>query len=370
MTKLLLHEFHQARGAQFLPSDNAEAVESYRGDVPAEHRALTESAGVLDLSFRSRICLTGADRVRFLHGQVTNDIKGLRVGRGCYAALITAKGKMTSDLDVFCLADELLLDFEPGLTATVSERLEKYVIADDVQMVDVAPNYGLLAVEGPKAYEVARMAGVASALPEDGFSFVAIELGEAGILYVANNPRLGSKGFDLFAPNAFMPQLAEKLVDAVNKVGGRICGMNAFEIARIEAGIPRFGIDMDETNLPLEAGLENNGISFTKGCYIGQEVISRIRTYGQVAKALRVLRLGGAGDCLPQKGDKIFKDAKDAGYVTSAVASPKSGAKVALGYVRKEVNQIGTDLVVQAADGNIPATISGLPFGTEQFVSA
>jgi len=149
-TGLPLHEFHQSLGANFSTLNDAETVEDY-GDVLAEHRALRETAGVLDLSFRGRVCLTGADRGRFLHGQVTNDVKKLRASEGCYAALTTAKGKMQSDLNIFCLPDELLLDFEPGLTATVTARLEKYIVADDVQVVEVAPHYGLLSVQGPKA---------------------------------------------------------------------------------------------------------------------------------------------------------------------------------------------------------------------------
>src|SRR6185295_957213 len=193
MGTLALDEFHQGLNATFADVNGAEVVSHY-GDPLAEHAALSENAGVIDLSFRSRLCLTGADRVRFLHGQITNDVKRLKTGEGCYAALVTAKGKMQTDLNVFCLADELLLDFEPGLTAAVSERLEKYVIADDAQMVDVAPHYGLLAVEGPKADEVLRVAGISSELPDKRFSFVAIEqgeAGEAGVLYIANNPRLG-----------------------------------------------------------------------------------------------------------------------------------------------------------------------------------
>src|SRR6266850_2906498 len=119
---LPLHELHESFGARFTTVNGAEVVADY-GDSPAEHAALRESAGVLDLSFRSRICLTGADRVRFLHGQVTNDVKRLRVGEGCYAALVTAKGKMESDLNIFALQEELLLDFEPGLAPTVAQRL-------------------------------------------------------------------------------------------------------------------------------------------------------------------------------------------------------------------------------------------------------
>src|SRR3954464_8034499 len=125
-----LHELHQKLGANFIGISGAGVVANY-GDTAAEHAALRNTAGVLDLSFRSRICLTGADRARFLHGQVTNDVNALQPGQGCYAALITAKGRMQSDLNIFRLADELLLDFEPGLTQAVSSRLEQYVIADD-----------------------------------------------------------------------------------------------------------------------------------------------------------------------------------------------------------------------------------------------
>src|SRR5437667_616799 len=145
MTPLILHEFHEKLGARFISTNDSEVVGNY-GDVSPEYGALVESAGIFDLSFRSRACLTGNDRIRFLHGQVTNDVNGLTTGRGCYAALITAKGKMQADLNIYRLKDELLLDFEPGLTPGVSQRLEKYVISEDVQITDVAGLYGLLSV--------------------------------------------------------------------------------------------------------------------------------------------------------------------------------------------------------------------------------
>src|SRR5260221_1310196 len=148
MEKLTLHELHQGWEGQFGSVNGAEVVADY-GDRSAEYRALREAAGILDLSFRGRICLTGEDRVRFLHGQVTNDIKGLKVGAGCYAALTTAKGKIQADLNIYSLEDELLLDFEPGLTEMLSQRLEKYLVADDVQVVDIGSVYGLLSVQGP-----------------------------------------------------------------------------------------------------------------------------------------------------------------------------------------------------------------------------
>src|SRR5438552_2004439 len=148
-----LHDYHQKLGAKFISVNEAEVVANY-GHVLSEHKALVENAGILDLGFRSRLCLTGTDRLQFLHGQVTNDIKGLTLGNGCYAALITAKGRMQSDLNIYRLQDELLLDFEPGLTQTVSQRLDKYVISEEVQVTDVAGLYGLLSVQGPKAAAV------------------------------------------------------------------------------------------------------------------------------------------------------------------------------------------------------------------------
>jgi len=359
MERLSLHEFHEGLGATFTLINGAEAVGDY-GEWTSEYAALHETAGVLDFSFRSRLCLTGADRSSFLHGQVTNDVKGLRVGEGCYAALITAKGKMESDLNIFCLADELLLDFEPGLTAKISERLEKYIIADDVQAVDISPHYGLLSVQGPKADAVASGLGVS--VPEKPLSYVKVADPTLGDIYLMNQPRLGTKGYDLFVPVNALGAVTDKLIAAAKSSGGRACGWQAFETARIEAGLPRFGADMDETNIPLEAGLEARAISFTKGCYIGQEVISRIRTYGQVAKALRGLRLDDGLKNLPSRGDKLFHGEKESGYVTSAAASPKLRANIALGYVRKEANELGTELILRTPRGESAARIVELPF--------
>jgi len=361
MHPLVQHKFHHRLGAQFVEFNGAEAVGHY-GDPLAEHAALRNSAGVLDLSFRGQLCLTGADRVRFLNGQVTNDVKSLRTGEGCYAALVTAKGKMQSDLNIYCLQDELLLDFEPGLTATVLQRLEKYIIADDVQVVDVAGHYGLLSVQGPQADAVVRGLGLSNDLPATPFSFVKVADATLGEIYLMNQPRLRTSGFDLCVPTAALGAVADKLIAALKSAGGCACGWQALEMARIEAGIPRFGADMDETNIPLEAGLENRAVSFTKGCYIGQEVIARIRTYGHVAKALRGLRLACDLKTLPVKGDKLFHAGKEVGYVTSALASPMYQATIALGYVRREHNQIGTELLLRLADVESRVQIVELPF--------
>lgn len=352
MNPLPLHKFHRSLNANFSSLNGAEVVADY-GDLVAEHRALHESAGVIDLSFRGRLCLTGADRVRFLHGQITNDVKKLRVGEGCYAALTTAKGKMQSDLDVFVLPDELLLDFEPGYAMTVAQRLEKYLVADDVQVVDVAPLYGVLSIQGPKAKGLEAFVDW-SDRPFGSVKFSDAELGE---IYVINNPRLGSTGFDLFVPVNSMETVADVLITTLPVIGGRAVGWSAFETARIEAGIPRFGVDMDETNLPQECGIEARAVSYTKGCYIGQEVINRIHTIGHVNRELCGLRLADDLKSLPVKGDKLFQGHKEVGYITSAVHSPRFNANFAFGYVRRDTNMVGSDLQFRTNAGESEAKI-------------
>jgi len=373
---LQLHEFHEGLNTRFTQVNGCEVVEHY-GDPLVEHAALRGAAGVIDLSFRSRLCLTGADRVRFLNGQVTNNVKDLRAGQGCYAALVTAKGKLQSDLNIYALADELLLDFEPGLATAIAQRLEKYVIADDVQVVDVAQHYGLLSVQGPRSAGVVkglglnwRSLGTAASdspgsevgVPDQPMNVVSTKDATLGELYLANLSRFGLGGLDLLVPTPALGAVMDKLIAAARSAGGRACGWQACEMARIEAGIPRFGIDMDETNLAPEAGIESRAISYTKGCYIGQEVISRIRTYGQVAKALRGLRLADNRAQLPVKGDKLFHGEREVGYITSALASPALKANIALGYVRKEANEIGMELRLRSATGESAVRIAGLPF--------
>jgi folate-binding protein YgfZ len=363
MVALPLHSWHQVRGGRFDLRNGNECVADY-GNPQAEYAALTQSVGLLDLSFRGRICLTGSDRVRFLHGQVTNDIKSLRPGLGCYAALITAKGRIQSDLNIYSLEEELLLDFEPGLTAVVVERLERYIIADDVQVVDVAAAYMLLSLQGPLAAEVAAGLATGSAPPQKAFEFIKFGSTEAGERYLVNQPRLGTSGYDLFVPASELEALAASLEGVVKRAGGRVCGWGAFNLARIEQGIPLFGVDMDDTNLPLESGLETRAISYAKGCYIGQEVISRIRTYSEAARQLRRLKLLDDSPELPAKGAVLWSQGRQAGYITSVANSAQLGGTVALGYVRKENLHPDSELSLRIAGGEQRVRIVGPPFGS------
>jgi folate-binding protein YgfZ len=266
------------------------------------------------------------------------------------------------------LPDELLLDFEPGLTSKISQRLEKYIVADDVQVVDVAQHYGLLTVQGPKSATVVEALQIFTELPAKPFQSVKISDATLGEIYLMNQPRLtGSAGapsvggFDFFVPIDSLGAVADKLIAAAKSVGGRACGWNAFEMARIEAGIPRFGADMDESNIPLECGIEARAVSYSKGCYIGQEVINRIHSIGHVNKELRGLRLADGLKQLPANGDKLFHDGKEAGRVTSAVRSAALEANLALGYVRREANAPETELVLRGVE-ETKAVIVELPF--------
>jgi folate-binding protein YgfZ len=358
---LSLHDWHAARNARFDQLGGREIVTCY-SDVLSEYTALRHTAGVLDLSFRGGLCLTGADRQQFLHGQVTNNVRDLHAGEGCYAALVTAKGKLVGDLQVYCLADELLLDFEPGLAAGIVQRLQNYIVAEEVQIVDVSDGYGLVSVQGPQAAAVLQTACGAPALPAGKLDALHLPQENWGELLIVNHPRGTSAGFDLFAPVHACQNLVEELSHAAAALGGRLCGWNALETVRIEAGLPRFGADMDETTLAPEAGIEDRAISYSKGCYIGQEVIARIRTYGQVARALRGLRCLSEPAVCPVKGDKLVHNDKEVGQVTSFVFSPALQAYIGLGYVRREVNQIGTRLALHTAGDEIAVEIVPLPF--------
>jgi folate-binding protein YgfZ len=177
-----------------------------------------------------------------------------------------------------------------------------------------------------------------------------------GEIYLARNDRFGATGYDVFVPIELQRESAERF----KRAGARPVSIDSAEIVRIENGIPRFGVDMDENNLAPETGIQSRAISYSKGCYIGQEVIARIRTYGQVAKALRLMRIEGEG-ALPEKGAKLFRDGKEAGYITSSAHSPRFQARVALGYVRKEANALGTRL--NLATGGNSAEIVAIPGG-------
>lgn len=363
MSPLALHTFHARHGGSFAEINGAEMVAHY-GDPLAEHAALRQAAAVLDLSSRGRLCVLGRDRERFLNGQVTNDVRALRPGQGCYTALVNAKGRMEADAFIYRLAEEFLLDSEPGCGPTLAQRLVRYVVADDVQIADAGPHYGLWSVQGPQAAAVVGALALSGDPPAPPLSFTTHRHPHFGELYVMNQPRVGLPGFDLFVPLPAMEALGERLLAAARAHGGRLAGWEALETARIEAGIPRFGADMDRTTLPPEAGLGAQAISYTKGCFIGQEVLARIRTYGHVNRILCGLRLADELTELPARGDVLLKNGREVGHLTSAARSPVWNAHLALGYVHRDHHTVGTILTLRRRTGESPVQIIQLPFST------
>ena len=288
--------------------------------------AAPASRGWLDLSPRAKFRLTGGDRVRFLNGQVSNDVRALRPGAAVLACVMTAKGKMSADAFIRPWPGEaLLVDAEPELREALAARLERYIIADDVLLEDVTDEWALLhAVGGWLPPEPPPPAFAAPG------SFLAFETN-----------RLGRHGTDFFAPAA----TADSLRAWFAADGTRALDAEETERARIAAGVPRWGTELDEDTIPPEAGLEERAISYTKGCYIGQEVISRIKSVGRVNRRLCRLRAAGplaVGDELRAVGEPL--EARPAGRVTSAVRD--GGASwIALAYLRRPHDVHGGTLV-------------------------
>lgn len=341
------------------PNGTAPSVFS---DIGKEYDYLKSGLGLIDQSRRGRVCLLGEDRVRFLNGQITNQLESLPTGYGVLAGLVNAKGKLEADLRVYVLRDELLLDFEPGLTDKITQRLEKYIIADDVEAVDVSEDYGTFSILGPLARQAILSHPEIHKVPDTelGVEIIAREDGTEWVLI--RNSRWGVEGYDILAPWDELIPLAEHLTDFAKDNHGGWIGEIAQESHRIEAGWPKYGVDMDESNLAPETGLEKSAISYNKGCYIGQEVIARIRTYGQVAKSLRGFWLPENLETSPQPGAELFFNGKKVGYLTSSLKSSKYGRWIALGYARKECNKPGSRLKVGAAEAEVEATIVSLPF--------
>ena len=303
---------------------------------PDQYRALHEGAGFIVREDRGRIVLRGADRKSYLHGLLSNDIEALQPGGSCYATLLTAQGRMISDMRVFDLGDLLLLDLESAVTAVVAEHLDKFVITEDVSVDETTASSGQIGVYGPNARQVLDATVSATGAPP---------------LFVVESSDLGVDGFDVIVPRARV----EEWTNALARAGALPVTRDTVDVTRVEAGIPRFLVDMDTATIPLEAGIEERAISMSKGCYVGQEVIVRVlhRGGGRVAKKLVALVLEGEA----QRGDRLFAGEREIGRITSAVHSPRLGKRLALGYVQRDFVEPGTQLTVPTADGTLAAVV-------------
>ncbi|MCI0421575.1 MAG: aminomethyltransferase family protein [Acidobacteria bacterium] len=356
--KLQLHETHQAAGAVFTEFFGWEVPQQF-SSVENEYETLRHSAGLIDLSCSGIFELKGDDRTRFLHGMVTNDIKSLTPGSGCYAAFLSPQGRMVADLRVFCLEESLILETEPSAGEKLAPALRKYIIGDRPQLLDRSEELALLSLQGPKATEqLARLVSQPLAL-EGSCDHLETTLAGANIRVCRVN-RTSAGGYDFIMNRQSLPLVWHSILK-IGKADGLLpAGFEGFNVHRIEAGIPYYGLDMEENTLPIEAGLERNAISFTKGCYIGQESVARITYRGHVNRKLSGFRFSGSRPA--SKGDKIFKSDQEVGWITSSAYSPRLLKAIALGYLRREVLEPGTGVLVETSAGTIEAEVTLLPF--------
>jgi folate-binding protein YgfZ len=335
-----------------------------------QYRALGDQAGVTPLDGRGRLLLTGADRRTYLQGLLTNDIVALGAGTGCYAAFLTAQGRMITDMRVLELGDALLIDLPRTMSGTVRDRLAQFVFSEDVEIEDVSERWAGLGVYGPAASAVIvraieRASPAPARMPNPRvldalvpFGSTKLDFGGA-VVVAARNDDYGVPGFDLYAEQTVAQTLAAALDDA----GATAAAADTLDVLRIEAGVPAFGMDMDEDTIPLEAGIEDRAISLTKGCYVGQEIIIRVlhRGHGRVARRLVGL-LMEPGAPTPRRGDRISRDGREIGLVTSAALSPLLGRAVALGYVHRDFAEAGTSISIAHGNGAVEAVVAALPF--------
>ncbi|HVQ78119.1 MAG TPA: aminomethyltransferase family protein [Candidatus Binatia bacterium] len=340
--------------------EGASMGEAFGWDVPlhygsavAEHAAVREGLGVVDRSLLGKAMVTGRDRAAFLQGMLSNDVKALAPGQGCAAAFLDAHGKVMALLDVYAAEDRLLLVLPPSLTEKTLQLLDRYLISEKAYFETADEAWAVLTVLGPRAG-----AAVAAALDRpvalSDHEHVEGAIGEAPVRVIESGLP-GVPGYACWTAAEHGPTLWRALREA----GARPVGSAAYEILRVEAGVPSYGVDVDETVILPELRREDL-ISYTKGCYIGQEVVARVKYRGHVNRALCGLVLGGQR--VPQPGARVMAGGKDVGRVTSAVRSPAIGAPIALGYVRREHLEPGSAVEIADGDATTPARVAALPF--------
>jgi folate-binding protein YgfZ len=333
------------------------------------YEAASTGAILVDRSAEGRLRVTGADRVSWLQGLVTNDVAALTPGRGCYAAYLTPQGRMVSDLRILAFEDSLLLDVPGSRRTAILERFDQFIITEDVAVDDETPVLARLGLHGPAAPRVLGRAlaemtpGLTDRLVElDEHAHLPGELGGQAVV-VAGSRDIGRPGFDIYAPSGALLDVAA----ALSAAGAVDVDADTWDTLRIEAGRPVFGVDMDTDTLPLEAGLEDRAISPTQGCYVGQEIIIRVlhRGGGRVARRLMglVAEDGGPPDAdrAPEAGALLRIGDREVGRVTSAAWSPRLGRLIAMGYVHRDSAEPGA-LVTIALDPPMTARVSRLPF--------
>jgi folate-binding protein YgfZ len=351
---LPLDAVHRSLGAEMSERDGWIIPASYSG-FDSEYAAVRDcGAGLIDLSARGRLEVSGSEAPAFLNGLITNDVKGLQDGSWMTAAFPNVQGRLLAAVRVLRVGDSYLFDMEPATTAKVLQTLSRFVLAGDFRVADRTAELVSLSVQGKDAaHVVTGVLGAPIAALER--NRVAVVEWQGVEVRVIRETHTAEDGFDLFVPVA----AGAAIWEALNAAGATPVGENALNVLRIEAGIPLYGVDMDDSNVVLETGLDD-AVSFTKGCYIGQEIIARIHWRGHVAKKISGLILEEG--TVDRDGKLHAEDGKDAGRITSVTVSPRLGKTIALGLVKYSYLPPETLLRVVSGDSEATVTVAALPF--------
>ena len=325
----------------------AAEVGEYRGattatrfdDPQAEFEALREGCGVYDLGFRAKISLTGGDRVRWLNGMVTNNIRDLAEGHGVYAFLLNPQGRILGDLYAYNRGDSIVVDTDCGQLEKILATFDHYIIMDDVEVKDLSAEISALGVSGPRSHEVLKSAGFAvdsmQALQVGAVAWRGIDCG------VVRGEDDSRPAYAIWVARGSVRELWDALLEA----GATPAGSEALEMHRIVSGIPRYGVDIRERDLPQETE-QARALNFNKGCYVGQEIVERIRSRGAVHRKFCAFLVEGNAQIAA--GTKIVVAEKEVGEITSATAArlANQAKTVALGYIRREVGTPGREVMI------------------------
>jgi aminomethyltransferase len=354
-----LTDFHKGNGAIFSERDGW-LLPIHFGNPAAEYTAVRSTCGFIDLSHRGLLQLTGPDRLSFLQGMLSNDLNLLKPFEGQYATLLTQQGKVIADVRVLCSLNSFYLDFWENLKDRVIEHLNRYLVADEVEIADRSDEYATLSVQGSQSEALLQKLFGTTALPAKLMHHAMVDVDGTAICVVRAS-HTGEPGFDLIAPKSNMRDLVERLTEIGKPISAAWVGEEALNILRVEAGIPRYGVDFTEDNLLLEVGIED-AYSYTKGCYLGQEVVERIRSRGHVNRKLCGLLIEGSQPA--ESGAPLYAAEKEVGQITSSVVSPRLRRVIALGYVHKDFWQPATELAIHRDGSKAGATVTAVPFIT------
>lgn len=305
-----------------------------------------EGAGFHECAGRRKLRVSGPDRVTFLHNMISNDVEGLQEFTGKYATFLTSTGKIIADFYYYRFPEWILIDIEKDLLGRFQTELEKFIIMDDVELTEVRPAPAHFSIQGPEAgVLVAEMCGIEP--PRSAGRIIAV--GEKDSFWVMNRPSVSAVGFEVILPPSQREAFWKKLKDLEEKGSIAEMGGEALEVLRVEAGIPRFGVDMTERNNPLEAGL-HEAISLQKGCYTGQEVLARATYIGGVAR--RIARVRIEDHNVPDPNASVLNpEGQKVGKITSAVFSPRLDTAIALALLKRSWTKPGVELRIESAGG-------------------